>query len=224
MIHHLTMLNISYSPDARKPDAGETSRRFMVASFDSSRAVRFDLREGKVALADREPQVLLPLEELLAFAAGERTIRTLARGLGRGAMLRAAARLADPEVPPSSSEGPSETLRAASLPTVVEQLGGEVALLGLGSLRAETWGEALVIVLDPCSLDARGDELVEGMIEGALALATAQEVHALVVDRRPGAVRVVVAHGEAIGRLRPLVLAGEPFAEVLRALHGERPT
>jgi hypothetical protein len=200
----------------------------MVASFDSSRAVRFDLREGTISLADQEPQVLLPVEEVLALAAGGRTLRSLARGVGRRAMLRTAGRLADLDETARATRTeaplPADLLRAASLPNVVEQLGGELALLGLGNLHAETWGSALVIVLDPCSLDARGDELVEGIVEGALGLATERDVSALVVDRRSGIVRVVVGHGDALARVRPLVAAGEPFTEIIRALHGERPT
>lgn len=201
----------------------------MVASFDSSRAVRFDLREGTISLADRELQLLLPLEDVLALAAGARSLHALARGVGRRAMLRTAARLAD--LDPTSLGGRGETaqpprdlLRSASLPDVVEQLGGELALLGLGNLRAETWGSALVMVLDPCSLDGRGDELVEGIVEGALGVATEQEVSALVLDRQAGVVRIVVGHGGTIAHLRPLVALGASFTDVIRALHGEPTT
>lgn len=200
----------------------------MVASFDSSRAVRFDLREGTIFLADQEPQLLLPLEEVLALAAGARSLRALARGVGRRAMLRTAARLADLDATArggaETAQPPMDLLRSASLPDVVEQLGGELALLGLGSLRAETWGAALIIVLDPCSLDGRGDELVEGIVEGALGVATDQEVSALVVDRQAGVVRVVVGHGGTIAQVRPLVASGAVFTDVIRALHGEPAT
>jgi hypothetical protein len=193
----------------------------MVASFDSSRAVRFDLHEGKIALADRAPQVLLPVEELLALAAGERTLRSLARAVGLAAAARAATRLAQPDAPPSS---PKDLLRAASLSDVVAELGAELALLGFGNLRAETWGSALLVVLDPCSLDARGNELVEGVIEGALGLATDRELGALVAERRAGVVRLIVGEVDAIARVRPLTAAGGLFTEVIRALHGERTT
>jgi hypothetical protein len=202
----------------------------MVASFDSSRAVRFDLREGTIFLADHEPQLLLPLEEVLALAAGARSLRALARGVGRRAMLRTAARLAGLDATArgggaeTAQPPPMDLLRSASLPDVVEQLGGELALLGLGNLRAETWGAALIIVLDPCSLDGRGDELVEGIVEGALGVATDQELSALVVDRQAGVVRVVVGQGGTIAQVRPLVASGAVFTDVVRALHGEPAT
>jgi hypothetical protein len=145
-------------------------------------------------------------------------------------MLRTAARLADLDATARAGGGaetaqpPMDLLRSASLPDVVEQLGGELALLGLGNLRAEIWGAALVIVLDPCSLDGRGDELVEGVVEGALGVATDREVSALVVERQAGVVRVVVGHGGTIAQVRPLVASGAVFTDVVRALHGEPAT
>ncbi len=134
-------------------------------------------------------------------------------------MTRAAHRL----TPSGGSRSARDIVRASDLTSLVDQLGGELAVLGLGNLRAECWGDVLLFVFDPCSLPQRGDELLVGVVEGAMSLATDERLKALVVDRSAELARIAVGNFSAISAVESLAKSGELFTEVVRALHGERP-
>ncbi|NUP05154.1 MAG: hypothetical protein HOW73_03735 [Polyangiaceae bacterium] len=189
----------------------------MAAPFDPARSVTFDLNRGHVELADGEAHVLVPVAALAAFAAGESGARALGHAIGVGAIGRVAVHIAREGDPRRAIDG----IRGASLETVVELLGGELAVVGLGSLRVERWGSALLFVLDPHTLDERCDEMVCGVFEGALASVAGRDVHALVVDREGGGgqLRVLVANERAIDRARRLVNVGAFFTEIISMLH-----
>lgn len=191
----------------------------MGAPFDPARAVTFDLGRGHVELSDGEPQVLVPVAALAAVLAGEATARTLGQAIGVGAIGRVASRLAG-----SGPRRARDSVREASLESVVELLGGELALVGLGNLRVERWGSALLFVLDPHTLDGNlsspgSDELMCGVFEGALASVTEKDVHAIVVDREGSQLRVLCGNERAIRRARELVLEGAFFTEIISMLH-----
>ncbi|MBL8743829.1 MAG: hypothetical protein JNK04_22125 [Myxococcales bacterium] len=114
-----------------------------------------------------------------------------------------------------------ELMRSASLETVVELLGGELATMGLGSLRVERWGQALLFVLDPCTLDERADEMLCGIVEGALESVAARPASAIVIDRAEGSARILVASAGAVERAKEILAKGSSFVEVITALHGE---
>ncbi len=181
------------------------------------RAVRFDLDVGRIEVGDKRPHVLVPVEALASLVSGAVEIRAFAHGLGAAAAVRAAGKL-----DPSRSMPPREALRAADPQLLVDRLGGEFALFGFGNLRTERWGQALLFVFDPCIFDERGDELLLGLIEGAVSMATDAPVQALIVDRSPDVARILVGNEHAIEAVRPLAESGEIFTEVIRALHGER--
>ncbi len=190
----------------------------MTASSESfSRAVRFDLDEGRIEVGDSRPHVLVPVEALASLASGAVDIRGFAHGLGAAAAVRAASKL-----DPSRSKPPRDALRAADPQSLIDKLGGEFALFGFGNLRTERWGSALLFVFDRCLFDERGDELLLGLIEGAVSMATERPVGALIVDRSPEVARILVGNEHAIATVRPLAESGEIFTEVIRALHGER--
>jgi hypothetical protein len=191
----------------------------MAAPFDSSRAVRFDLRQGTIEFSDRRPHLLVPADDLVALATGGLSARALGQRLGASAMTRAAHRLN----PSAGGRSARDIVRASELSSLVDQLGGELALLGLGNLRAECWGDVLLFVFDPCSLPQRGDELLVGAVEGAMSLATDERLKALVVDRSAELARIAVGSFAAISAVETLAKSGELFTEVVRALHGERP-
>ena len=152
---------------------------------------------------------------LLAFLSGEVDARQLGRQLGASVTARAGARFKDPGMLPQ------DLLRGASLEGVVELLGGELALLGLGNLRVERWGRALLFVLDPCPLDKRADGFLCGLFEGALTGVAGREVAVVVVDRTGAGVRLLVGSVGAMARAEALVNRGVFFTEVVTALHEE---
>ncbi len=187
-----------------------------MASFDAARSVRFDLARGHVELSDGEPQVLIPLSALSTLLAGACDGRALGRAVGVGAMGRVAMRLL-----PKGSAGydAREAVRRASLETVVDVLGGELAILGLGSLRIERWGDALLFVLDPHELDERSDDFVCGIFEGALSSTSDRDVSALVIDRSGTSLRVLAANPRAVAHAARLLKVGSFFTEIVSMLH-----
>jgi hypothetical protein len=182
-------------------------------AFDPSRSVAFDLERGHVALSDGEAQLLVPVGPLLSFIAGELDARKLGRYLGVSVSGRVGARFRD------RGTAPRDAIRGAPLETVVELLGGELALLGVGNLRVERWGRALLFVLDPCPLDQRADAFLCGIFEGVLTSVSAREVAAVVVDRADGNVRILVGGVGAMAKVEALVHRGAFFTDVVTALH-----
>lgn len=193
----------------------------MAAPFDPTRAIRFHLEDGHVELSDGQPQVLVPLEALMRLVAGEpdgppgTAARELGHAIGAGVVERVASRL----MIGARGFSAGDIIRAASLPTIVEHLGGELALLGLGSLRVERWGKAMLFVLDPCPFDARADDLLAGLFEAALSSAAGREVSAAVIERTGRSVRVLVGVERATERARFWASQGVRFAEIVARLH-----
>jgi hypothetical protein len=211
-VYHKPEKSLTLAPFGEK-------RATMGSPFDPARAVTFDLGRGQVELADGEPQVMIPADALAAVLSGESTSRALGQAIGVGAIGRVAARLASEAGGRRAKDG----VRGASLESVVELLGGELAVVGLGNLRVERWGKALLFVLDPHTLDARCDELVCGVFDGALASVTDKDVNTLVVDREGSQLRVLCANARAAARARELVLEGAFFTEIVSMLHDASP-
>lgn len=192
--------------------------------FDPARSVSFDLARGQVELRDGDPQLLVPAAALSALFGGEGDPRGFGRAVGVGAVGRVAARFAASARPGLGvGRGPNvrELMRAASLETIVELLGGELATMGLGSLRVERWGQALLFVLDPCTLDERADEMLCGLVEGALESVAARPASAIVIDRADSSARILVASADAVSRAKLILARGSSFVEVITALHGD---
>ncbi|AKT36322.1 hypothetical protein [Chondromyces crocatus] len=203
--------------------------------FDPSKAVMFDLENGLVHLEGAPSRVLTPAAALgaLCNAAGAEATTAFGREMGMAMGRRLAERLSVAAGPrPSSSPvaatsaGPSagsaatRSVRATSLESLVEHLGGELALAGLGTLAVERWGQALVMVLDQCPLDARADRLLEAVFEGALEAAAGRTARALRLDRDPSPARFLIANGNAVAQVRSWLASGMSWEEALAKLHG----
>ncbi len=199
----------------------------MQAKFDPSGSVAFDLSIGRIELSDGDPYLLVPASAIAAIAAGQTDTRGLGRAMGVKVAARVARRLAVPSgrsgtMPPSATL--RDALRQAPVEAVAELLGGELALLGLGSLRLERWGQSLVFAFDPCALDPRADALLLGVLEGALSTVTDRDVATTVLERVGRALRVFVGNPRAAAVVSQHVEEGASFTEALRALHeGEAP-
>lgn len=138
----------------------------MTPRFDPTRAVVFDLARG--ALRDDEGQTRLnvPLSLLVRLleSAGHDGARDFGHGLGSEIGRRVAERLGSEK-------------ESASASAWVEHLGGHLALVGFGSLRAERWGRALVLRV--ASAPANASELLGWVLEGALLRALGRKVSAV---------------------------------------------
>jgi hypothetical protein len=175
--------------------------------FDPARSIKFDLDRGHVSLEDKADRLLVPIDALLVLCsnAGEEAVRDFGRTLGTEAGRRAAARLGAAD--------------KAGLDAVVEHLGGDFALMGLGSLGIERWGHALVVTFDDSPLGAHGAALLAAIIEGALQRAFGRDASAVVLDRDQGRLRLLVVRAAGAERVRGWLREGTAWGEVLTRLH-----
>jgi hypothetical protein len=181
--------------------------------FDPSKAVTFDLGSGLVHLEGAPSRTLVPAEALGALCASAGPEATAAFGRAMGAPIgqRVASRFA--------GDG-TEGVRAASIEGVVDHLGGELALLGLGALALERWGHALVLVLDHSPLPASGDALLEAVLASALEAATGRPAQTLAIGRDGARVRFLVAGRAAVEKARGWIAQGMSWGEAIAKLHG----
>ncbi len=136
--------------------------------FNPSDAISFDLRRGRVQITGGTGHVLLPTDAILALL--RETQPEVARDLGRNIGTELGQRVA------AHFSRPGGDLDLASALTVVEFLGGELALQGLGSLAVEQWGSVLLFIVDDSPFGPDGAEFVATVLEAALQRAFAREV------------------------------------------------
>jgi len=172
--------------------------------FDPSKAVTFDLGNGLVHV-EGTPSLLLVPGSALTAAFG----RAIGEPMGR----RLAGRF-------SEAEG---SVGEASLETVVDHLGGEIAIAGIGSLELERWGHALILVIDHSPLGAGGDELIEAILAAAMEAATGRRVRTLALARDATRVRFLVAGNAAVEKARAWLADGMSWGEALAKLHSKSP-
>jgi hypothetical protein len=173
--------------------------------FDPTSSLEFDLGRGQIKVAGAGERVVVPVDALLDLCkhAGDDAARDFGRRLGTEAARRAFSRL---------QNGP------ASIEDVVEHLGGDLALMGLGSLGVERWGRALVVTFDHSPLGALGDALLGSVIEGALQRAFGRDVSATKLMRDDRSVRFLVVGSEGAGKVRGWLASGVEWGDVLTRL------
>ena len=173
--------------------------------FDPSNAVKFDLGRGHVAL-DGAPRMLVPVDALLALCqgAGDEALRDFGRTLGTEVGRRVRERI---------------KVDQASLESVVEHLGGDLALSGLGSLAIERWGRALVMTLSDSPLGAEGDALIAAVLEGALQRGMGRDARVIKLERSDDRVRLLVIAPKMAQKVRGWLDAGVAWGDLLAKLH-----
>jgi len=184
--------------------------------FDPTKAVTFDLEHGLVHLEGAPARIVVPAEGLMSLcaSAGQEAAAAFGRNLGEAIGRRIARRLA-------SGDQPAEvSVREASVEVMVDQLGGELSLTGLGSLGLERWGRALVLVVDHCPLGRVGDSLLESILEGAVTVATGRPARVVGLGREEVRTRFLVTGAGAVDRVRAWIGAGTSWGEVIARLHG----
>jgi hypothetical protein len=184
--------------------------------FDPSKAVTFDLGSGLVHLEGAPSRLLVPAEALGAIcaAAGPEATAAFGRSIGVPMGRRLASRFAA-----RNAEG-GVGVRGASIEDVVDHLGGELAILGLGALALERWGHALVLVVDHSPLEASGDVLFEAVLSGSLEAATGRPVRTLILGRDGARARFLVTGDSAVAKARAWLAQGMSWGEVIARLHG----
>ena len=176
------------------------------SSFDPTRAVVFDLNRGQVTLDGGAAALVIPAEVLAQVCAGldAASVRQFGSLLGKHAGGRVRARL-------SAALSPT-------LEVMVDHLGGEMSLAGLGSLVMERWGQALVMRIESCPL-AQAQELMSAYVEAALQVAVGRQVTALVLTHGPSTVRLLLCSRSASIKVKGWLADGRSWGDALAALH-----
>jgi hypothetical protein len=176
--------------------------------FDPTHSLEFNFDRGTVKLGGQSERVLVPADVLASLLKGADagTRKDFANRLGTEAGRRVGERI----------DG------TASIPAVVEHLGGELALMGLGSLGFERWGRALVVTVVGSPLRAEGDELLAGIIEGALQRAFGRSSSVLPLERDDSLVRLLVVSKATAERVRGWLDSGISFGDALLRLNGKQ--
>ena len=176
----------------------------MATRFNPSGSVSFDLVQGRVDCGG--DHVLVSADALidLCRAAGDDAISDFGRRLGTAAGRRIADRLGD--------------TTHASLEEVLEHLGGELALLGLGSLGLERWGRALVLSINGGPFGQQLDRLLGAVLEGALQRTFGRDCHATKLMRDDRQVRFLIASAAGASKVNEWLGSGLSYGDALTRL------
>jgi hypothetical protein len=189
----------------------------MVESFDMSGALRFDLAKGRVSLATGSEravaQVVLPAEVLTSLWRHLSVEQSKDFGQSFGNVLgaRVAGRLGGTEI-------------AVDPEVIVEHLGGELALAGLGSLTLESWGQALVFgvvgsVAAGDGYQAAGTQWLAAVLESALIRIAGRDLAVVALPASDATARFVICNREASRELEAWLAAGCTFGEIVVRLN-----
>jgi hypothetical protein len=175
--------------------------------FNPTHEVSFDLLQGTIFAGD-STRVMVPAEALLTLckSAGNEAARDFGHLLGGEVGRRALERLG---IRPEQ----------ASVAAIVEHFGGDLALLGLGSLSVEQWGKAAVLRISDSPLGAGGDGVLAAVLEGALQRGMSRQAQLVVLERSDGSVRFLVVNPKAAEKVRTWLAEGVTWGEVLARLN-----
>jgi hypothetical protein len=197
------------------------SESTMGSSFNPSEAVTFDLQFGHIHLDGAPTRVMVAADALVSLcqAAGEEETAALGHSIGSAAGRRVAVRLG------SATSDRHEAVRETSFEEVINHLAGELAIVGLGSLSAERWGKALVLIVDQSPLGDGGDALLGEVLQAALLALTDQAVRVLKVQRVGVRARFLALSGAVVDSVNERLRKGENwFALVASLHHGAEPS
>ncbi len=173
--------------------------------FDPSHSIEFNLARGLVKVEGASPRLVIPADAIAALvsSASDDARKDFAHRIGSEAGRRASERLGE----------------EASLESVVDHLGGEFALMGLGSFSIERWGKALVVLFSHAPFGPEGDELLSSIVEGAFQRAFGRATRVVPLHRDHPDVRLLVVSRAAADKVRDWLANGTPYTEVLQRLH-----
>lgn len=177
----------------------------MATRFNPSGSVSFDLVRGRVDCGG--DHVLVAADALLDLcrAAGDEAVSDFGRRIGTALGRRLAERLGD---------GAS----SAGLEEVLDHLGGELALLGLGSLGLERWGRALVLTVDGGPFGQQLDQLLSAVLEGALQRGFGRDCRATKLVRDDRRVRFLITNPASAGKVSEWLGSGVSYGDALARL------
>ncbi|MEZ4230314.1 MAG: hypothetical protein R3B89_14170 [Polyangiaceae bacterium] len=176
------------------------------AKFDPALALKFDLGHGTLSQVGGGARVVMPTDVLarLLEGASEEVCRDAGQQLGTDLGRRVASGLGD------SDQAPPER--------VLEFLGGEMALMGLGSLGFERWGRALVFSVVDSPLGPSADAFVAALFDGVMLRLYGKNTSAVCLGRVGKRVRFLVSGQSAANRVKAWLDEGVHWGEILSRL------
>ena len=180
----------------------------MATRFNPSGSVSFDLVRGRVDCGG--DHVVIPADALvdLCRAAGDEALSDFGRRVGTAVGRRIADRLGD-------------AATSATLEEVLDHLGGELAVLGLGSLGLERWGRALVLSIDGGPFGQQLDRLLGAALEGALQRAFGRDCHAVRLMRDDRRVRFLITNAASASKVNEWLGSGVSYGDALTRLQSQ---
>jgi hypothetical protein len=155
--------------------------------------------------------VLVPTAALVALcgAATPEVVAGFARDLGESIGAAVAKRF----------ELAGVSAGAASIDEVAEQLGGELAVAGFGTLTIERWGRALVLVVDHGPAQGDADRILAPLLAAAVARASGAHAECVRLAREGQRARFLVTGSAAAEKVGAWLRAGVSWGEALVRLH-----
>jgi len=178
--------------------------------FDASKAVTFDLSRGQIQKED-ESRLLVSATALVALcqAAGPEATTSFGHAAG-SAIGEAIAR---------RFERAGTDTKGSSIESVIEHLGGELAIAGFGALSIERWGRALVFVIDRAPGSTEGDRLLAPLLASAVSKATKVEARCVRLARDGDRARFLITGPKGAEKMRDWLMSGVSWGEALVRLH-----
>ncbi len=177
----------------------------MTTHFDPSRALVFDLTHGQLRDDEGTARLNIPALSLLRLCeqAGTDAQKDFARSLGTDIGRRIADRLGR-----SASDAP--------LHTWASHLGGHLALVGLGDLSLQLWGQALVISV--AGIPTGGTQLVGHVLSAALQRGLGKTAELVAFEQESSTSFLVVSSSTA-SKVSEMISNGVSLGEVIERLH-----
>jgi hypothetical protein len=187
----------------------------MTTAFNPAEAVTFDLQFGHIHLDGAPTRVMVPADAVVALcqAAGEEETSAFGHAIGEAVGRRVGVRLA------GGSANRHDAARKAGIETVISQLAGELAVLGIGSAKAERWGKALVLVVDQSPFGEGGDGLLTQILESAIRALVDRPARVVRLHREGTRARFLTLSGAAVAGVKERLDAGENWGSVIASLN-----
>jgi hypothetical protein len=183
--------------------------------FDASKAVTFDLSRGQIQKED-ESRLLVSAKALVSLCQAAGPEATTAFGHAAGSAIG--------EAVAKRFERAGADTKGASIESVVDHLGGELAIAGFGALSIERWGRALVLLVDRGPSGAEGDKLLAALLASAVSKATKVEARCVRLARDGDRARFLIAGPKGAEKVRDWLMSGVSWGEALVRLHPRTPS
>lgn len=186
-----------------------------MGQFDMSGAVNFDLVRGQVSLDASSYSLMVPASAVRALceAADPEVLKDFGGRIGNGIGRRMLQRF-------------PQQLKNVSAEELIDHLGGEVALAGLGSLNLEFWGKAMVFGLTGCPLveaeparNTEAFEFLKSLMGSALSRCFGRNVRLAALGVVSTTSRFVVCTEQSAARVEGWLLQGCNYGEALARLN-----